>query len=176
MSRYSFLNPAIRYFILVLTGLPWLWPLYYVFSPLTIYPVYWLLGLFFDAALMGNSIIIGEIPIEIIAACVSTSAYYLLLVLNLATPEIKIKKRLLMIFLSFLVFLIVNILRIFFLTLLYLSGSAWFDFTHEVFWYFMSVVFVVLIWFCEVRVFNIKKIPFYSDLKVLYNLSSLSKK
>ena len=80
-----------------------------------------------------------------------------------------------MIALSFILFLIINILRIFFLSLLFISGSSWFDFTHELFWYLVSIVFVVGIWFTEVKLFKIKEIPFYSDLKLLYKKSLLKK-
>jgi exosortase/archaeosortase family protein len=171
MKQYNLLSVLIRYLILIVTGVPGLWLFYYVFTPLTVYPVYLLLGLFFNAALIGNSIIIQEVPIEIVSSCVAGAAYYLLLILNLSTPQIKIKKRISMLLAAFLVFLLVNIFRIFFLSLLYLNGSAFFDITHEIFWYFMSVIFVVLIWFAEVKIFKIKPIPFYSDLNSLYRFS-----
>jgi len=173
----NLLGIALRYFILILAGFPSLWIFYFIFAPLTIYPVYFLLNLFFDSALIGgNSIIISGLPIEIIDACIAGSAYYLLLILNLATPEIKIKKRIYMISASFLVFLIVNILRIFFLSILYINKFALFDIVHHFFWYFMSIFFVVLIWFVEVKFFKIKKIPFYSDLVYVYHLSILKVK
>jgi len=173
---FNLLDLLVRYFILVILGLFRLPLFYLVFTPLTLYPVYFLLGLFFNASLIGNSIIIQEIPIELVSSCIAGSAYYLLLILNLSTPKIKIKKRIFMLLAAFLAFLLVNILRIFFLSLLYINGSAFFDITHELFWYFMSVVLVVLIWFAEVKIFRIKTIPFYSDLKYFYHFSRLGKK
>lgn len=176
MNRHYFLYVLIRYLLLFLLGINTLWVFYLVFTPLTLYPVYFFLSLFFNAALIGNSIIISEIPIELVNACIAGSAYYLLLVLNLSTPGIHVKKRLTMIVLSFLILLIINILRIFFLSLLYLKGSSLFDITHIFFWYFVSIIFVILIWFAEVKLFKIKQVPFYSDINYFYKLSILKKK
>ena len=159
-----------RYLILIAVAIPNLYIFYLIFTPLTIYPVYFFLNLFYDASLLGNTITINFISIEIIQACVAGSAYYLLLILNLSTPNIKINKRIKMIFLAFLSLLILNILRIFFLSILAISGSSFFEITHIIFWYAISIVFVVGIWFTQVKNFKITQIPFYSDLKSLYKL------
>lgn len=164
----QFLDILIRYVTLILVALPNLWIFYFIFTPLTVYPLYFLFNLFFDASLVGNVINIGAYPIELIGACIAGSAYYLLLILNLSTPKITVQKRLKLIFLSFAFFLIINILRIFLLTLMSLSGSSWFDITHKLFWYLGSIVFVIGIWFVEVKLFKIKEIPFYSDMKFLF--------
>lgn len=165
----------IRYAIILLTALPNLWLFYFIFTPLTVYPVYFLLNLFYDTSLMGNILLIKSYPIEVIGACVAGSAYYLLLIFNLSVPKIKLQKRINMISLSFLSLLIINILRIFLLSLFLLSGSFWFDITHKLFWYLLSIVFVIGIWFAEVRLFKIKEIPLYSDIKFLFKSSSLKK-
>ena len=167
----QFLDIIIRYFILILLALPGFAIFYFVFAPLTIYPVYFLLNLFFDVSLMQDIVLINEIPIELIGACIAGSAYYLLSILNLSTPKIKLQKRVKMIFLSFGVLLILNILRIFFLSLVFISGSSSFDIAHKLFWYTGSIIFVVGIWFAEVKLFKIKEIPFYSDIKFLYKQS-----
>lgn len=167
----QFLDIIIRYLILILLALPGFAIFYFVFAPLTIYPVYFLLNLFFDVSLMQDIILVGEIPIELIGACIAGSAYYLLSILNLSTPKIKLQKRVKMIFLSFGVLLILNILRIFFLSLVFISGSSSFDIAHKLFWYTGSIIFVVGIWFAEVKLFKIKEIPFYSDIKFLYKQS-----
>ena len=73
-----------------------------------------------------------------------------------------------MVFLAFAALLVMNILRIVLLIFLFIYGFAYFDAAHKFFWYFMSTLFVVVIWFAEVRMFKIKEIPFYSDLKFLY--------
>jgi len=171
----NILDLLIRYVLLIILGLPFLGVFYLLFTPLTIYPVYFLLNLFYSVSLFGNILVVKGVAIEIISACIAGSAYYLFFILNLSVSKIKISKRIKMLLIAFAFFLLVNILRIFFLSILYLSGSSWFDFTHELFWYLISIVFVVLIWFWEIRKFKIKEIPFYSDLKFIYNSSSLKK-
>jgi exosortase/archaeosortase family protein len=169
----KFKSIIIRYLTLALLGTFGLFIFYFIFAPLTIFPVYFLLDIFFEPSLFFNIILINDVRIILIDACIAGSAYYLLLILNLSTPDIKVKKRLNIIAVSFLTFLILNILRIFFLSLLYLYGSSWFDFTHKLFWYALSIVFVVGIWFFIVKKLKIKEIPFYSDVRELYNKSSL---
>ena len=167
----SFFDILVRYVILILIAVPNLWLFYFIFTPLTANSVFFLLNLFYDAILVSGKIIIinRTIPIELVEACIAGAAYYLLLILNLSTPGIKTKKRIKMILLSFLIFLIANILRIFFLSFVAISGSNLFDITHIVFWYAISTLFVVAIWFAEVKIFRIKSIPFYSDIKFLSN-------
>ena len=167
----------VRYAILIIIALPNLWLFYFVFTPLTLYPVYFLLNLFFDASLTGSVITLADsFPIALVGACIAGSAYYLLLIFNLSTPKIKLKKRLNMIFLSFASLLIINILRIFMLSIMSFSGSPLFDITHTLFWYLGSVVFVVGIWLAEIKLFKIKEIPFYSDIKFLTLLKKKSDK
>jgi len=161
------LNIFLRYLILILAGIPNLWIFYLIFTPLTIYPVLFLLKLFYDAVLMGNVILINNFfPIEIIRACIAGSAYYLLFILNLSIP-MKIQKRIKMLAFSFSALLLVNILRIFILSVFFVSGKSFFDITHILFWYLGSIVFVVGIWFLGIKIFKINEIPFYSDLKSL---------
>jgi len=164
------LGIIIRYAILILVAIPNLWLFYLIFTPLTAYPVYWLLGIFYDAAILNSNIILiaQSIPIELIGACIAGSAYYLLLILNLSTREIALKKRIKMLLWAFGTFLVLNIIRIFFLSLLVISNSKFLDITHQIFWYALSTIFVVAIWFAEAKAFKIKSIPFYSDIKFLY--------
>jgi exosortase/archaeosortase family protein len=171
----QFIDILIRYAILIIVALPNFWLFYLIFTPLTIYPIYFLLSLFFDPSLVRNIIFIDEFPIELIPACIAGSAYYLLLILNLSTPKIKLKKRAKMILFSFTSLLILNILRIFLLSLVFVSGNSLFDIAHKLFWYLGSTIFVVGIWFIEVKLFKIKEIPFYSDMKFLYKKSKLKK-
>lgn len=174
--KKRFLDILIRYFILLVAAFPNLWIFYAIFTPLTVYPVYFLLDLFFsDVSLMNNIILVGEIPIEIIDACVAGAAYYLLFILNLSIPSIKIKKRIKMMGFAFGLLLVVNILRILLLGAMFLSGSELFDFAHKLFWYVVSTIFVIGIWFLEVKIFKIKEIPFYSDIKFLYKQSNLKR-
>lgn len=159
----------IRYLILVITALPSFWIFYFIFTPLTIYPVYWLIKLIFGATLAGNVIFVGNYPspIEIVNACVAGSAYYLLLIFNLSIPNIKLSKRLNMIGFAFVSFLIVNIARIVILAGIFVLRPDLFDISHKLSWYVGSIILVVGIWFIEVKKFKIKGIPFYSDIKLM---------
>ena len=164
------LDIFVRYIILILVAVPNLWLFYLILTPLTAYPTYFLLNIFYDASILNNNIILinHAIPIELIGACIAGSAYYLLLILNLTTREIALKKRARILLWAFGAFLVLNILRIFALSLFVISGSSFFDITHRIFWYALSTIFVVAIWFTEVKFFKIKAIPFYSDVKFLY--------
>ncbi|MEX0920152.1 MAG: pacearchaeosortase [Candidatus Pacearchaeota archaeon] len=161
-----------RYFILLIAAFPGLAIFYFIFTPLTTYPVYWILDVFYDTLFIYGDvpfILLNDIiPIELVAACIAGSAYYLLLILNLSTPGIKLNKRVKAIVFSFGLFLIANIIRIIILSALAVSESVYFDATHTIFWYGLSTVIVVGIWFAEVKIFRIHKIPIYSDLKFLY--------
>ncbi len=173
----QFIDILARYLILIIVALPHLWIFYFLFAPLTIYPVYFLLNLFFNSSLIGEVVLVEDcFPVEMVGACIAGSAYYLLLMLNLSTPKIKFHKRINLIFLSFASLLLVNILRIFLLSLIFISGSPWYDAAHKLFWYSLSILFVVGIWFAGVKYFKIKEIPFYSDIRFLYKNSLLNKK
>ncbi len=172
----NILDFLLRYAILILFGISNSGIFYILFSAITIYPVYFLLGFIFDASLMGNVITINDSPIEIIGACVAGSAYYLLLILNLSTREVKLKKRILMLLFSFSSLLVINILRIFLLSILFVQGLSFFDFTHKLFWYVGSTFFVAGIWFLSVKIFKIKEIPIYSDITFLLHSGKKIKK
>jgi exosortase/archaeosortase family protein len=154
-----------RYFILVITALPNFWIFYFIFTPLTIYPVFFIIDLFFNASISGSIISIGPSPIQIINACIAGSAYYLLLIFNLSVPNIKFYKRIKMICFAFLSFLAVNIVRIVLLSVIFVLKPDIFDISHKLSWYIGSIILVVAIWFIEVKRFKIKGIPFYSDIK-----------
>ena len=166
---------SIRYLILLALSLFAIPIIYLIFLPLTKYPVFYFLDLLYPAFLKGSLIFIYEKVIDIAPACVAGSAYYLLFVLNLGTPGIKSYKRVKMIVLSFLAFLILNVLRIVFLGILFVNGSPYFDIFHKILWYAGSTIIVVAIWFTMVKLFKVKEIPFYSDLKYLYLNSALKR-
>jgi len=173
-SSKQILSLFVRYAIIVLISFPNLYLFYAIFTPLTLYPVFFLLSLFFKASLSENIILLQGFSIEIIQACVAGSAYYLLFILNISVPDIKISRRIKMILLSFAALLVVNVLRIFLLSLMVFYGSSYFEITHKLFWYILSTIFVIVIWFAEVRIFKIKQIPIYSDLK--FSFQGLLKK
>lgn len=165
----------IRYLILLFIAIPNLYVFYTIFAPLTLYPLYFLLNIFFDVSISGRQIFFNNFSIELINACIAGSAYYLMLILNLSTPKIKLDKRLKMIFFSFGIFLLLNIFRIFFLSLLLFNNSNFFDIAHKLFWYSISTIFVIGIWFFQVKIYKIKNIPFYSDINYLLNNSYFKK-
>ena len=169
----NYLKVLVRYLIIVLIAIPNLFVFYLIFTPATIYLVLGLFKIFFkEVLLVGNTFqVSNEFFIEIIPACIAGSAYYLLFILNLSIPKIKIKKRVKMILFSFSFLLILNILRILFLSLIFVylpENQNLFNITHKLFWYLGTTIFVVLIWFIEVKAFKIKEIPVYSDIKYLY--------
>ena len=178
-DQIKFLDIGIRYLLLALISLLGLSIFYFIFTPLTIYSSYFLLNLSFEVSLSGTIITIfseGKIfPIEIIGACVAGSAYSLLAILNFSTPEIRLKQRISMLLIAFISFFIINILRIFLLSLMFVSESAFFDVTHKLFWYAGSTLIVIGIWFTEVKLFKIRKIPFYSDIKYIYKKSRIKR-
>jgi exosortase/archaeosortase family protein len=165
------LDIVLRYSILLFTGILGVNFFYLIFTPLTIQPVYFLLRLFYNPALISNIIVVNNLPIEIIGSCVAGSAYYLLLIFNLSIPEIKLAKRIGILIFSFSILLAVNISRILLLSVWYVSQTPFFDITHKLFWYAGSILFVVGIWFLTVKIFKIKEIPLYSDIKFLVQSS-----
>ncbi len=141
--------------------------IYKILTPLTVYFVAGLLKIFYQVFISGDIItIFPKTIIQIIPACVAGSAYLLLLILNL-TVAMKWKTRIYSILFSVSLLFILNILRIFILTILLINNFQFFDFTHKLFWYVLSTVFVVGIWLLTVKIFSIKEIPAYSDIKYL---------
>ncbi|MCH8329604.1 MAG: pacearchaeosortase [Nanoarchaeota archaeon] len=82
----QFIDIFLRYSILILVAFPGLWIFYFIFAPLTIYPIYFILGLFFEVTLYQNIILVSkQFSIEFIDACIAGTAYYLLFILNIST-------------------------------------------------------------------------------------------
>jgi exosortase/archaeosortase family protein len=144
-------------------------PIFYIiFKPLTVFPVYFLLKAFYDVSLSGlENLTVNGVGISIIDACVAGSAYVLLFLLNALTRDIGFRKRIALFVFDSLCLLVLNIVRLVVLISLFVNGSAAFDFTHKLFWYGLSTVFVVAIWFFSVWMFKIKTIPFISDIRFL---------
>jgi len=162
----------LRYSVLVLLSIFGIQIFYFIFKPLTIYPSYFLFDIFYYTSLFGDIIKFPGtfISLKIIGACIAGSAYLLLTILNFSVPNIKLKKRLKLLLISYFAFLIINILRIFIIGVLFIEKLSWANLAHQFFWYLGSIVFVILIWFIQVKKYKIKGIPFYSDLKFLYKL------
>ncbi|MBU1136245.1 MAG: pacearchaeosortase [Nanoarchaeota archaeon] len=157
----------LRYILLILIAISNLWLFYFILTPLTIYPVFFLLNIFFNVSVSGITLSMQGFQIELARACIAGSAYYLLLILNLTTP-MPLKKRINSIVFSLFFFLLFNILRIFFFSILFINSFAFFNLFHLIFWYFISSFLVFIIWVAEIKIFKIKQIPVYSDIWYLY--------
>jgi len=157
-----------RYLLLIIIGLPGPYLFYLIFTPLTVYPVYTILKLVYSSAFLeGNLIVFNNYSISLIPACIAGAAYYLLLILNLATP-MNFKVRIKSLSFMFLSFLFLNILRIIAFSALFIGGFELFDIAHKTTWYLGSTALVVLIWFSSVCLFKIRTIPAYTDFKTLF--------
>ena len=164
----------LRYLLMALLGI--IGAFYIIFKPLTIYSAYFLLNLFYQTALSGAVLTVNNLDIEIIDACIASSAYFLLFILNFSTGKIKFSKRILVFFLDAGIFLVFNVLRIVGMSVLLIKGSVFFETIHLIFWYVLSVLAVFLIWILTARIFDIKGIPFVSDFLYVRKLLRKKKK
>lgn len=155
-----------RYILILLLGLGNLYLFYIIFTPITLFLTSKILSIFYNPITFSNTIFIeGLARIQLIPACIAGSAYYLLTILNLSTPNLSIKKRTRVLLITFAAFLVLNTLRI--VILAFLQSSTYFETLHLIFWYGLSTLFVVGIWFLTTKIFKIKDIPFYTDIKYL---------
>jgi exosortase/archaeosortase family protein len=169
MDDKTAINLSARYFVLVVIGIFQAEIFYTIFTPLTVYPSFWILSLFYKNAFLleGNVLFYAGVYARIISACVGGAAYYLLLILNLTTP-MDVMKRVKSIVFLVIMFLFLNILRISAFAGLATLGNNYFDVAHEIMWYFGSTIMIVLIWFLCVSLFKIGGIPVYTDIKEIY--------
>jgi len=159
---------VVRYVICLLLGLNSLYIIYKVFTPLTLYTVLFILKAIYSSAnLFLNNISFSSSSISITQACIAGAAYYLLIILNLTTP-ITIKKRVKSLAFLILLFLIINICRIIIFAVLFDKGFRYFDLSHTIAWHIGSTIVIIALWFISIRLFDIKEIPIYSDIKSLY--------
>jgi len=170
------LSLIVRYFLILLAGLGNLTLFYRVFTPITFYLSSFTLSLFGEVVNFYaiGIILFNQTSIELIEACIAGSAYYLLFILVISMPNLKLLKRVSILLFSFALLLVVNVIRIVLMGLI--SETPYFESVHMLFWYFVSILFVVGIWFLTVKVFSIKEIPVYSDLKYLIEQTKHSKR
>ena len=145
--------------------------IYLVFSPLTIWLTGGIMQIFYEVQIHKNVLFFPAFnaSIEIVDACVAGSAYFLLFLLNVLTRDLKLLKRIYLLLFSFACLFLINVIRLVLIIPMFLSNSAWFDFTHKFFWFVLSIIFVVLIWILSVKVFRISKVPVYSDVAFILN-------
>jgi exosortase/archaeosortase family protein len=157
-----------RYISLILLGLGNLYILYKILTPITIYTLKIILSIFTKPFLVDNIIYVKAIGIEIIPACVAGSAFYLILILILSTADIKPKTRAKALVAALLTLFILNMLRI--LILIPMADAAYFETAHWIFWHVISTIFVIAIWIGTIKLYKIKSIPIYSDIKYIKSL------
>ncbi len=155
----------VRYLIILVAGLGNLWVFYKLFTFPTIQAVSSLLSLFSRVYVFGNIIYFQSIKIELISACIAGTGFYLLFILILSVPGINFMKRVKVLLFSFACFFIFNVARIIFLVLIY--NSLYFDVMHLFLWYFVSTLLVIGVWILDIKLFKIRKIPIYSDVREL---------
>ncbi len=138
----------------------------FVLLPLTLYTSFFLLKIFTEVSLAGNTITVSSVPFTFIPACAATIAYLLLLTLILFTRGISLQKGMKMFFLGAIMIFCLNILRITLLILIYINyGKNYFDAIHIVFWHFVSSIFVAGVWIFLIEYYKIQNIPIVSDIK-----------
>jgi hypothetical protein len=167
MNRLASL--ILRYVFIIILSLNSLYVFYMIFGPLTLYLSYFALSLFYNASIEHSAIVLNGSLINLIDACIAGAAYYLLFILNFSTP--KIKKRFSVLFLEFLAFLILNVIRIVVLAALFMNDFAYFTEVHIISWNILSGLIVIVIWIASIKIFRIKEIPFYSDFIYLKKLT-----
>jgi len=157
-----------RYFALLLAGAGNLYIFYKILTPITIWASWGILSLLSETKIAGSFIFFKGTIIEIAPACVAGAAFYLLFILILSTAEVKPMKRFYALITASGMFFILNLSRIVFLTLI--ARASYFPTVHWIFWNLVSTIFVVAIWFAVIKIYKIKSIPVYSDVKYLRNL------
>ncbi len=168
---YSIFN---RYILILILGLGDLVLFYLLFTKPTVLFSNFLLNLVSPTILAGNSILFKETLISLIPACIAGSAFYLLTILALSIPNIKIPKRITLLGFLFITLFLFNVLRIFVLALI--NRMDLFNAVHLFTWYFITTAFVIIIWFVAVKLFKIKDIPIYTDAKYLFSYIKPKKK
>lgn len=168
MKLNDSLSIVIRYAILILLSLGNLKIFYLIFTPLTVYPAFWVLKWLYGAQLLiGNQIFFSGNYIELVNACIAGSAYYLLIILNLTTP-MQIRKRIKSILLILVGFLMINIIRIVVFAIILRQSFSFFEATHIWTWYLGGTIIVILLWFANAFILGIKGIPVYTDFRGIY--------
>lgn len=161
------LNPVemlSRYLLILILGSGSLYIFYSIFTRPTIFISFALLKIFYPIIIVANTAIFQAVTIALIPACVAGAAYYLLLILNLATP-MELKTRVFSLVFLFATFFVFNVIRIVLFAVLAFEGYQYFDIAHKAVWYFGSTVLVVALWFVNASIFKIKEIPIYTDIK-----------
>lgn len=169
MKKNEILSIIIRYsLILILSFFFYLF--YFILSPITIFSSYFLLKIFStNISLFGNIISLNSARIIIDNACVAGAAYYLLTILNLTTP-MSFKKRIFSLLFCLSSLLLFNLIRILIFSLLFLRNFTYFTYLHLLTWHIFSTIFIITIWILTTKIFKIKQIPIYTDVREIIKI------
>lgn len=174
MKDKEIVDIFVRYAIIFLLGIGNLYIIYFIFEFLTINLTRIILSLFGSVKVVGNLFNYNGFNFILNKSCIAGAAYYLLLILIMSVGNTKNTKRVLMLMTGWTTLLVVNISRI--VLLANINESPYFDLFHIVFWHILSIVFVVIIWFLIVKIFQIKSIPFVDDFKKIKKMSKKDEK
>ncbi|HLC73603.1 MAG TPA: pacearchaeosortase [Candidatus Nanoarchaeia archaeon] len=115
-----------------------------------------------------QSLLINDLTLNFISACVATSAYQLLAILILLTKDLSFKRMLKIFIVGSLMILLVNIVRILILSLVFINyGYESFNSLHILLWRGAASFIVFFVWIGLVKIFKIKNIPLISDMSYL---------
>lgn len=119
-----------------------------------------------DVFIIDTFLTYNETFVKFVPGCAAASAYYLLLLLTVLTKDIKLKNRLRIFLYGSLIIFLVNIIRIVTLILI-LNNYSYnlFKTVHNYIWLILGSVLVVGIWIYFTRIYKIRSVPIYSDLK-----------
>ncbi len=160
-----------RYDLLLILSLTQYWLLYEIFTPLTLYPLLWILQLFTSASLLPLTATIetSQAMFSLVPACIGGSAYYLLCILNLTTPMTLAQRWKSLLFVIG-TFFILNLVRLLIFAYMFTESFPFTSELHIIVWYVLSVILVVGIWFFNVYLFKIKNLPLVDDFSELWSL------
>ncbi len=153
-----------RYSLVLLLGLENLYLFYNLLSFPTIYVSNKILSFLGESSFVDNYIIFNDAPLQIANACVSGAAYYFLFFLSMSIPLI-FPKRIKVIFYSWGLFYVSNVIRIVFMALI--LQESYFNLVHLSLWHIFSTILVIVIWFSAVKIFKVKEIPIYTDYSTI---------
>ena len=141
---------------------------YFVLAPITLYSSYFITKIFFPVVIKENTFLINDLTLEFVPACVAVAAYILISLLILLTKDIKPKVLIKMFVIGFFLILIANLIRIEIMIFVLIEyGNNLFKTLDLFFWKVLSTVYIVFVWILLTRLFKIKTIPVYSDVKYL---------
>jgi exosortase/archaeosortase family protein len=158
-------NIFTRYLIVLTLGLGNFYILSKILTKPTIHATYKIMRILTPAILNQDTIQTNFVTIQLVPACIAISAFYLLIFLLLATANIELKTRIKAILAATITLLVLNVTRILLLTTI--INKPYFEIIHWTLWHILSTILVVTIYIAVIKLYKIKSIPVYDDLKYL---------